>query len=483
MKRERKTQEETDLDKRLRVPRSPFPSGFYPGRLIAPLLLLLLLGALFTLSACTNAVRSPSFPESELGQEHVAPLSTYLSNEKAASGNPTSRTGIATVKILLVHGMSHSDLNWSSAFIDAFSKRRGFKVGACEPVSIPTYANQPHPAELCIQQGTDTEFQWVFYSLHWSPITDPYRCTRPLLEDREKGDPIKAQSGKDGSGFLCGRETVHYPVRRALVNGTYVKDVVMNNGLPDVVLYLSTGYGPVIRDAVAEALCRMYADDPKKPCAGGIPPPGSQDRVVFITHSLGANLLLDTLTEIVNGQPGTANARGAASTDDASLAKAIDKSFEQRIPFYMLANQYVLLNLQRATKTDRVALTDAKELPDFFDIRKHSFFESLRRRRTAQGLQSPPSAHSPALQVEITAFSDPNDDLSFLLPSATVAQDSAGPDSEIRVQNVFVKNAWEYLGLFENPGSAHLAYLDQPEDDDVLSVILCGMDRQGVGRC
>ena len=46
-----------------------------------------------------------------------------------------------------------------------------------------------------------------------------------------------------------------------------------------------------------------------------------------------------------------------------------------------------------------------------------------------------------------------------------------------------VTNAAEWFGLFENPGSAHLNYLRQPDNGRIIDVIICGMENDRLAPC
>jgi hypothetical protein len=85
-------------------------------------------------------------------------------------------------------------------------------------------------------------------------------------------------------------------------------------------------------------------------------------------------------------------------------------------------------------------------------------FLDLRRRQ--------PNRRTEALQrLAVVAFTDPNDLLSYrLLPARYTAPDVA-------VADVLVSNDSSWLGLVENPMTAHLDYLANP---DVGTMIACG---------
>jgi hypothetical protein len=435
-----------------------------------------LLSVLFALSACgcTNAVHSPVFPDSQPDQV-VKPLRDYL---PSASAPPRP-----VVKVLLVHGMTHQDVNWADDFIQAFASRLGIKVPRCDsPISLPTPSPPGHPAQLCVVGGSGADIDYQFFALHWSPLTDPYKCRDPFLGDRESGDPILATP--DGKELLCGPTSLHYPVRRAAINGRGIKDVVLNDGFPDVILYLAPHYWPVFRDAVSDALCRLYAADPKSrdvcnPAETPAQPVNQQ--LIFVTHSLGANVLLDTLCEQLDCVE-QSHGNVAPVTKHRRLREAIQTSMGRATPFYMLANQYVLLELIKARPNDFGP--GAREEPKG-DVRRHPFFQSLKPQVQPDGSIRPGSFGDGISSVDIVAFSDPNDDLSFLLPKFPARGPASGNgiSSFVTVQNVLVKNDWEVLWTLENPSTAHTGYLHSPATSGVFDVIFCGMTTAGLGKC
>jgi hypothetical protein len=91
-------------------------------------------------------------------------------------------------------------------------------------------------------------------------------------------------------------------------------------------------------------------------------------------------------------------------------------------------------------------------------------FLDLRRRQ--------PNRRAEALQrLAVVAFTDPNDLLSYrLLPARYAAPDVA-------VADVLVSNDTTWLGWIENPLTAHLDYLANP---DVATMIACGLPSSAI---
>jgi hypothetical protein len=156
------------------------------------------------------------------------------------------------------------------------------------------------------------------------------------------------------------------------------------------------------------------------------------------------------------------------------LQAAIEASLVRPTPFYMLANQYLLLDLHRAKPNDFAP--NALGGTELGDIHNHPFLKALRPQQRVDkllALTGVPGGVS--RRIDIVGFNDPNDDLSFLL--------SPFSDSELTVENVLVQNDNEYLRFFENPGPAHLGYYQDPNHARILDVIFCGMTVAGVAKC
>jgi hypothetical protein len=114
---------------------------------------------------------------------------------------------------------------------------------------------------------------------------------------------------------------------------------------------------------------------------------------------------------------------------------------------FMTGNQLPILGL---AEQRTIAPQDA--LQRFLDLRRR---QPNRRADTLQ-------------RLAVVAFTDPNDLLSYrLLPARYTAPDVA-------VADVLVSNDSTWLGLIENPMTAHLNYLANPE---VATLIACGHPR------
>jgi hypothetical protein len=209
--------------------------------------------------------------------------------------------------------------------------------------------------------------------------------------------------------------------KRAWLNG-YVKDKLLNDCLSDAVIYQGESH-VAIRDAMVRTIAQVLEQDPD-----------SEAPLVVVAESLGSKMLFDALSAMLESwQPQT---------------RALGQQAARRLGLlFMAGNQLPILGLaeQRA-----IATRDA--LQRFLDLRRR---QPNRRADTLQ-------------RLAVVAFTDPNDLLSYrLLPARYTAPDVA-------VADVLVSNDSTWLGLIENPMTAHLDYLANP---DVGVMIACGQPR------
>jgi hypothetical protein len=218
---------------------------------------------------------------------------------------------------------------------------------------------------------------------------------------------------------VCDPAFPDYPKHRAYLNRT-IKNMVLDDGLPDVVLYLGA-YRHAMRELVTQGLCKALSDrndagvcDPRQISPAAL----SNDQLVLFTHSLGSRMLLDTMYEWIKPESESVAADPPAATRQA-MRLAIQAAFTRDTPFYMLANQFELLNLVDSVRFIDVPTHEGteKSYSAPFDATArvsaatdHPFFQALAgNRRDLNSTQKTPS-------VRIVAVTDPNDDLSFMMP-------------------------------------------------------------------
>jgi hypothetical protein len=277
----------------------------------------------------------------------------------------------------------------------------------------PAPAAQPAPPRVEVVERTRRLAGGTvrFHALVWSPLT---AGLKHQLDVDMTGTPTD-----------CTAAGACKP-KRASLNG-YVKDNLLNDCLSDAVIYQGESH-VAIRDAMVRTIAQVLENDPD-----------SEAPLVVVAESLGSKMLFDALSAMLESwQPQT---------------RALGQQAARRLGLlFMAGNQLPILGLaeQRAIASQDMRVADA--LQRFLDLRRR---QPNRRAETLQ-------------RLAVVAFTDPNDLLSYrLLPARYAAPDVA-------VADVLVSNDKTWLGLIENPMTAHLDYLANP---DVGVMIACGQPR------
>ena len=234
---------------------------------------------------------------------------------------------------------------------------------------------------------------------------------------------LKHQLDYDNTGTPtdCALDTVCKP-QRARYNGI-VKDWLLNDCLSDAMIYEGDSHA-AIRDAVIDTMSRVIETNPNE--AGTL---------VVVAQSLGSKMLFDALSAMLESD----QARNQALGQDAARRLGL---------IFMAGNQMPILGMAEQTLVAR-AMPAQDALQRFLDLRRR---------------QAAPRAGTIS-RLSVVAFTDPNDLLSYrLLPARYAAPDVA-------VADVLVSNGRSWLGQLENPLTAHMNYLDNP---DVDALIACG---------
>src|SRR5438067_11294750 len=223
---------------------------------------------------------------------------------------------------------------------------------------------------------------------------------------------LKHQLDYDNTGTPtdCAVDTVCKP-QRAKYNGI-VKDWLLNDCLSDAMIYEGVSH-EAIRDAMVDTLSRVIEANPND--AGTL---------VVVAQSLGSKILFDALSAMLESNQPHTQAMGQQEARRLGL-------------IFMAGNQMPILGLAEQSMVAR-AMPAQDALQRFLDLRRR---------------QAAPRAGTVS-RLGVVAFTDPNDLLSYrLLPARYAAPDVA-------VADVLVSNARNWLGLLENPLTAHMNYLD-----------------------
>ena len=244
-----------------------------------------------------------------------------------------------------------------------------------------------------------------------------------------------------------------------------LKDTLVDWGLADVLL--ATGpMGGIMRDGVRQLIAKSAAFDPAQAEAPGGDGRGKYDwtaqlshtvldqEFIGVTHSLGSYLLFNTLSL---EQSKLTPAEQSAS-DAARLAKeenAVRYIFERTSLIYFLANQLEMLeitNLENAPPASPSTYQSRGLTPPQVSINPAANFRSLVNQWQQMQANFQASLHpgnaAAQQKVQVVAFSDPNDVMTFRVPRI----------GDVDVINLYVQNGSHWFGLFESPTAAHSHY-------------------------
>lgn len=329
-----------------------------------------------------------------------------------------SAGGARPVDLILVHGMCTHDAAW----VDRNVERIAGAVTAQAPGAALQSARRAAADNAAVELLDSTRRVGAgtvrFHGILWSPLTAP----------------LKRQLAYDNTGDAtdCAGDAVCRPVRGRL-NGV-VKDKLLNDCLADVLVYEGNSRD-TIRDTMAGIVAQVIDADPD-----------SDAPLVVVAESLGSKMLFDALASMLESSQPRLQALGRRAARRLAL-------------IFMAGNQLPILALAEQDVVAR-AMPEQDTLQRFLDL----------RRRQA-GL--PGERSGDLRRLSVVAVTDPNDLLSYrLLPARYAA-------SDVAVADVLVSNDTTWFGLIENPVTAHLGYLANP---DVGAIIACGWPRAAVCR-
>jgi len=340
------------------------------------------------------------------------------------------------VKVLMTHGVGDHDPGYATMLMEKLGQALDLTVKNKRFKDIKLYdPNQPENVlgNLRINRllSKDRSHQILFYELTWSNISAP----------------LKKILAYDNSG--------EYSFRRAEVNNL-LKEFSNNTG-PDPMIYLGNQREKIL-SAFTQSACWMMAFDWDDM-------PGRNDKIfdcgfdderllehisiddyIFISHSLGSRITIDGLNLIAHLSEHSDTAEDALA--QSSIAGLLQ---DKDIPIYMLSNQLPMLQLGRDMPEvvgKRYAYCDTNG----------SLYDERAFRR-----------------IKIYAFSDPNDILSYVLPSGFV---DTYLDSRmcVDVTNIMINIAHVFdafgLGTVANPLEAHIGY---DSDERVIDLMAKGI--------
>jgi hypothetical protein len=338
----------------------------------------------------------------------------------------------ATVDLLLIHGMCTHDRGWVSdintRLVRALSGNEGLSDSS-KLIAKFEEETELHAASYGVAGSTLRTF-----SILWSPAAA-----------RQKAALCFDQTTK---GPYCKEEAAAYPYARASINAK-LKDRLLNDCLADALVYSGLSRERIQRQVMQAILHAMGSrSSVKAPEALTRAAEAEQSPMFVLSESLGSKILFDSLLRLYKAP---ATQRAAA------------QSFARTAQVFMAANQIPILTLayDETSGVQGLQTDAAAPVADPLDALTKEL--GLRRRK----LQGSLGIAQPAAEtLQVAAFSDPNDLLSYPLTDSAIA----GRKS-YKLVDVIVSNDRTWLGALENPYAAHLDYR---ENKEVLRLIVCG---------
>jgi hypothetical protein len=337
---------------------------------------------------------------------------------------------VRELKVLMVHGIGRHLPGYSGRLTESLMPALGLTSKSDRRKEIvlwePAVSEEP-VGKLSIHLYLDPERsrRLVFYELTWSDVIEAER--QAIAFDNSK----------------------EYAFRRTELNG-YMKQF-FNDHVPDAFIYMSDARAKIFA-SVQQGVCWMTTGDwedlpdqasqrcdPQNPVRAVY---ARQDDFAFVTHSLGSRIAIDVLQDET----------GLVVRPEGETHQALMEVFREReLPIYMLSNQLPLLGLG---------------LPP----------PSARHQTANYCAQDAISANQRALKsLDIYAFSDPNDLLSYPIPPDLARRyvDSRLCPSVTNI-SINVAKPVDLLGISQvaNPVAAHGAY---DGDDRVIDIMAHGV--------
>jgi hypothetical protein len=342
-------------------------------------------------------------------------------------------------KVLMVHGVGHHIPGYATILIENLMKELELPIIQL-PYKELTLADPDEPSKdlgnlrLTRLLSQDQTRELLFYELTWSSIS--------AIE--------KEVLAYDNSGLLS--------FRRAKLNDTLKK--FSNDAIADPMIYLGEKQ-EAIQKTVGQSYCWMishswddFPAETHKICnltAPGIYENAEKDDFIFISHSLGSRITIDALQRIA----GLVNNK-SFQEKHPELEKVHHAIQNKNVTIFMLSNQLPLLQLGRT-------------MPEV--LNQHEKYCLPNGSNYAERF---------ANQTHIVAFSDPNDLLSYTIPSGYMDKYL---DSRMctEVSNVSINIAYvvDVFGFSEvaNVMEAHVGY---DHDERVIKLLAHGIGNEDI---
>lgn len=401
------------------------------GRLSTAFVLLLFLGACSGFGrGVTEALLDQSEREDERQCHIDGPAShglNHLLDAQEIAGKASARREL---KVLMVHGVGNQIPGYSGRLTEHLTNALGLTVRSSERKEIelwePLVSDEPL-GQLLIDLYTNPEQtqRLVFYELTWASI-------------------IEAEKKK-----IAFDNATEHSFRRTQLNALMKR--FFNDTIPDAFIYLGQSQQKILT-SVSQGFCWMTTGDwedlPRRASERCDPTNEARaiyarrDDFAFISHSLGSRIVIDMLQQSTD----------IVTRPDDLTTRELNAIFQERtLPVFMLSNQLPLLDMGRPPPTV------SKQIAE---------------------ICTPGGAMTEKRQVgqlDIYAFSDPNDLLSYPIPRDFAEEriDSRICPSITNI-SINVANPVNFFGIseFANPIAAHINY---DHDQRVIDLIAFGV--------
>lgn len=332
------------------------------------------------------------------------------------------------LKVLMIHGIGTHYPGYSMRLQKNLAKSIGFDVLSRLPKNIQLVDEQDKNKSIgnlriSLWQEKTGRRQMLFYELTWSEITQPYKK------------------------ILSFDMTQQYSKNRVPFNN--MMKGFLDNLLPDPMIYLADPHQLILHSS-DQALCWMLSSDWQN-----IPDGQSQacfltakerikkladENILFVTHSLGSEILMDTIVSNMD------KIEKYDMRSSKEMRPFVHKLQDKKVTVFMMANQLPILLI------DKPLPKVHNQIYSYCD--KNGAYYNKRLFKN----------------MEIVAFTDPNDILSYEIPQAFA---DTYIDSRVcpAVTNVSVNVAPEIsafgIGIV-NPVLAHTNYDNSPKVIDLM---------------
>lgn len=366
------------------------------------------------------------------------------------------------MRVFYIHGMGAQEPDYAHAFARDLAGRFGYVEVGPDPAETHDVNDAegyrgilqfPRPAQLTIYRfgKPGGPVQLVFYQFRWETLTagDSGIKQRVLADDEAVPRALANEYLKVGKDHVSG---------------------IMDDALADVVLYIEHYHSDVIARAAVNAVGSFIKGE-----YDGRHAQSGQTQVAFFSHSLGSAILCDALSiyaeQSIRKHAGRHGfAARLEAVDLSSVPSEAPQIVRDRDPdgtrfattlsqtrfIYMFANQIPFLDLASMDDEPLRARESPGSAPDARAPAPKGRIAKLARYYDL--LMGPGAA------LQLVAFSDPNDLLTFQLYDKP-------PGANINLVNVRLRNAGDLMGYLEDPLTAHTGY---PSNEKVVDLVVNG---------